>query len=196
MSTHQKRPKPPDTGPSYYYYRSNISPPLKAISQINRIHLLLSTVLLLLRMLGTLKIPWLPQEWMDPHLLECAVDILNVASWSVSILLFLYEHIPRQLFKIGSATDHLLFVEFLNGAQFELYFHVKDCNTLQSIKTRAIVYFGFCDKVKRNFLYLRSTSLYFKFIFSSDSQYRTNRETIISSLVSVTKLLLLVINLL
>lgn len=179
------------------FHRTNIcSPPFRMLYQMKLVQLLLLTLLLMLRLVILLKVPWLPQEWMDPRLLECAVDILTVASWSVSILLFLYEHIPRQLFKMGSATDHLLFVEFLNGAQFELYFHVKDCNTLQSIKTRAIVYFGFCDKVKRNILYLRSTSLYFKFIFSSDSQYRTNRETIISSLVWVTKLLLLVINLL
>lgn len=167
------------------FHRTNIcSPPFRMLYQMKLVQLLLLTSLLMLRLVILLKVPWLHQEWMDPHLLNCSANILHFTTDLLGILLFIYEHIPRQVLKFGYAKDHLIIVEFNSMITITSYLHCSKSSQVSktNIDTRALLR-RIREKNKTSFIINCSTKLIFMCISFYDERFKLDRDLAITVLM-------------
>ena len=138
----------------------------------------------MLRLVILLKVPWLHLEWMDPHLLNCSANILDFTTDLLGILLFLYEHVPRQVLKFGYAKDHLIFVEFNSMITITSYLHCSKSSQVSKTNkdTRALLR-RIRGKNKTSFIINCSTILIFMSISFYDERFKLDRDLAITVLM-------------
>lgn len=138
------------------FFRDNCKPPTALPEMI---------FLLLLILLIILKILWFQREWADPHLVDYAYTILRCTAKVVEILLFLHQHIPKRMLKIGSAKDHLISMWFDRGYIKEIYLRKKSCQVVTFRRIR--VYYKKSSKDKTRLkINMRFSTTHHVFILS------------------------------
>lgn len=73
------------------FIRNMYKPPTQFLNLIEPILMTLQIILRVLRF---------TQEWADPHLIGYADSILGCTAFIVGALVFIYQHIPKRIFKI------------------------------------------------------------------------------------------------
>lgn len=129
------------------FIRNMCKPPTIFLNLIEPILMALKIVLRVLRF---------TQEWADPHLIGYADSILGCTACIVGALVFLYQHIPKRIFKIGSAKDHIIVIQFERCSLSSVYLCKKSYQVTGDY--RAKVYYSIKSKDKRKIVIYRNST--------------------------------------